>query len=414
MSKLTDTQIRQAKPTAKAYPLADGGGLRLMVKPNGAKTWLFNYYTPYTKKKNNITIGQYPAVTLAQAREKRAEFKALLAKDIDPVQQREQDRQEQADSLGRTFAKMANDWFESRKLQANFSERTAKDTKALFERHIIPLLGNYPINAITPLIAINALKPLERAGKLETVRKIISKLNDVMRYALHRGFIPANTLSEIHKEFDKPVSKGMNTIKPEELAEFLQALYLARNKERFKLNAFYAVMLTLLTASRPSEIAKAKWEDIDFSANLWRYNVQKGNKNLPQGRLHTVTLSSQAVRLLEKIAEYNRVMNLENSPFVFASNEAKSGYISIETIRNAIIKSLGSGRLTTHGIRHLFSTSLNESGAYKAEWIEQALSHKDKNTIRQTYNKAQYLEQRFNMLKEWGDYIEQQAPKPFL
>lgn len=415
MNKLTDTQIRQAKPKEKDYPLADGGGLRLMVKKNGTKTWLFNYYKPYTKTKNNITIGSYPTVTLAQARAKREEFKAMLAQNIDPVQKREQERQEQADNLTRTFEKMALQWFESRKLQANFSERTAKDTLALFNRHILPKFGRYPISEITPLIAINALKPLEANGKLETVKKIISKLNDVMRFALHRGFIAANSLSEIHKEFDKPAPKGMKTISPDELADFLTKLYHARDNGKFALNAFYAVMLALLTGSRPSEIAKAKWEDINLAEKTWSYRVQKGNKNLPEGRLHTVTLSTQAIALFEKMKAYNETVTpLANSPFVFVSLTAKSGHLTIETMRKVIIKSIGDGKLTTHGIRHLFSTTLNDKGDYHPDWIEKALSHKDKNVIRQTYNKAQYLEQRFVMLQQWGDYIESQAPKPFL
>lgn len=415
MNKLTDTQIRQAKPKEKDYPLSDGGGLRLMVKKNGAKTWIFNYYKPFTKTKNNITIGQYPAVTLAQAREKRAEYKSLLAQNLDPVQQREQQRQEQAGHLSRTFAKMAQQWFEMRQQQANFSERTAKDTLALIERHILPRFGKYPISEITPLIAINALKPLEAEGKLETVKKIISKLNDVMRFALHRGFISANPLSEIHKEFDKPISKGMNTIEPEELGSFLAKLYHAKDNERFSLKSFYAVMLTLLTGSRPSEIAKARWEDVNLDERLWRYRVQKGNKNLPQGRLHTVTLSTQAVAVFEKMKAYNAAVYPQgDSPFVFASYEAKSGHLTIEAIRQAIIKSIGEGKLTTHGIRHLFSTALNDKGDYAPDWIEKALSHKDRNAIRQTYNKAQYIDQRIVMLQQWGDYVESQAPKPFL
>lgn len=273
----------------------------------------------------------------------------------------------------------------------------------------------HPINAIMPLIAINALKPLERDGKLETVRKIISKINDVMRFALHRGFIASNNLAEIHKEFDKPVSAGMKTIEPEELADFIAKLYQAKEAGRFGLSSFYAVMLVLLTGGRPSEIAKAKWEDVSLDERLWRYTVQKGNKNRPQGRVHTVTLSTQAVTVFEKMKAYNAMMTPHLiSPFVFVSETAKAGHLTIEAIRQAIIKSVGSGKLTTHGIRHLFSTSLNETGDYKADWIEQALSHKDRNTIRQVYNKAQYLEQRFDMLQRWGDYIESLAPKPFL
>ncbi len=410
--KLTDTKIRQAKSKDKDYPLADGGGLRLIVRANGSKVFVFNYNRPYTKKKNNITLGAYPEISLKQARERHAQARALLAQNIDPVQQREQDKREQADKLDRTFGKMAVNWFEQRKQQANFSERTAKDTWALFERHILPNFAQYPITDITPLIAINALKPLEKAGKLETVRKVIGKLNDVMKFALHRGFISTNNLIDIHKEFDKPVTQGMKTITPEEIEEFLTALYQEKNNQRFQLNVFYAVMLVMFTGGRPSEIAKAKWSDINFDDRIWAYSVQKGNRNLLQGRLHKVTLSAQVIKLFEKMREYNQLVqpNL-NSDYVFASSlSKKKGHISIETMRNAIVKSLGENRLTTHGIRHLFSTTLNEQ-EYSADWIERALSHKDKNAIRGFYNKAEYLEHRFKMLQAWADYLEDKAPE---
>lgn len=412
--KLTDTQIKQAKPSDRDYPLADGGGLRLIVRKNGAKVFVFNYYKPYTKTKNNMTLGHYPDISLAQARIRHQAAKSLLAENIDPVQHREEQQRQESDKLSRSFEKIAAQWFEDRKHKADFSERTAKDTWALFERHILPKMGNYPISEITPLIAINAFKPLERDGKLETVRKIIAKINEVMRYALHRGLITSNPLSHIGKEFDKPSSKGMNTIDPEELEGFLFALYQARDRKRFELNAFYAVLLVILTGSRPSEVAGAKVSDIDLNGGLWSYRVQKGNKNLPQGRVHTVTLSSQAMQLVEKIKIYNDVVYKNvNSDYLFISTTAKKGFISIETIRKAISKSIGEDKLTTHGIRHLFSTTLNEMN-YNADWIERALSHKDKNRIRRTYNKAEYLEQRKEMLQAWGDYIETLSPKPFL
>lgn len=109
-----------------------------------------------------------------------------------------------------------------------------------------------------------------------------------MRYALHRGLIETNNLANIGNEFDKPITKGMSTIPPEELRSFLVKFYEARDNNRFSPLSFYAVMLTLLTGSRPSEIAKAKWSDIDFDTGIWSYLVQKGNKNRPEGQLHTV------------------------------------------------------------------------------------------------------------------------------
>lgn len=412
---LKDTEIKNAKPKAKEYLLADGAGLYLIVTPAGGKLWRFIYVQPYTKKRLKMNIGRYPDLPLQQARKKRDEFNALLVLNIDPQQHRKQIEQAEAEKKDRTFKRLAVAWLEDRKHKANYSERTAKDTWAMFKRHILPPLGNYPISEITALIAINAFKPLEKAGKLETVKKIISNVNNVMRYALHRGIISNNPLTEIGKEFDKPISQGMKTIQPEELKEFLHGFYTARDNARFSMLSFYAVMLVLLTGGRPSEIAKAKWQDVDIERRLWCYRVQKGNKNLPEGRLHSVTLSSQAVAIFLKVAVIQAALNV-NSEFVFASLIAKSGHLTIEAMRTAIIKSIGEKRLTTHGIRHLFSTSLNERD-YKADWIERALSHKqnsDKNQIRRTYDKSLYLEQRAQMLQQWADYVESQAPAPIV
>ncbi|WP_040976823.1 tyrosine-type recombinase/integrase [Necropsobacter massiliensis] len=410
---LTDTEIKKSKPKSKEYILSDGGGLILRIKPNGAKLWIFSYYHPITKKRDKLGLGSYPELSLADVRAKREEYRQLLAKKIDPRTYEAQARQENADKQNRTFARMAEAWFKDRQMKADFTERTAKDTWALFERHILPAIGKYPIDQLTALIGINAFKPLERAGKLETVRKILNNVNHVMRYALHRGLIAVNNLAEIQREFDKPRVKGMNTIAPDELAEFLAKFYQARDDGRFSLLSFYAVMLALLTGSRPSEIARAQWEDIDTSAQTWSYRVQKGNKNLPEGRLHIVTLSRQAMAIFEKMREIQTALSLTGSPFVFASTAAKSGHITIEALRMAIIRSMGEGRLTTHGIRHLFSTSLNDKN-YNADWIEKALSHKDKNAIRGTYNKAYYIHQRAEMLQAWADYVESLAPRPIV
>ncbi|MGR3806949.1 tyrosine-type recombinase/integrase [Pasteurella testudinis] len=412
---LIDSEIKNAKPKAKEYLLSDGGGLHLLVSPKGGKLWRFIYVQPYTKKRLKMGLGRYPDLSLIEARKIRDEYNALLVLNIDPQEHRKQLEQTEADSKNRTFKRLAEEWFNDRKQKANYSVRTAEDTWAMFERHILPALGNYPIGEITPLVAINAFKPLEKAGKLETVKKIISNVNNVMRYTLHRGMISHNPLTEIGKEFDKPVSQGMKTIQPEELKEFLYGFYRARDEQRFNPLSFYAVMLVVLTGGRPSEIARAKWQDVDLENQLWHYRVQKGNKNLPEGRLHTVTLSRQATAIFNKLKAIQTALNM-NSEFVFASFIAKDGHLTIEAMRKAIIKGIGEKRLTTHGIRHLFSTSLNEQD-YKADWIERALSHKqnkDKNQIRRTYDKSLYLKQRAEMLQQWADYVEGQAPAPIV
>jgi hypothetical protein len=214
VKSLTNTQIDKAKPLEKQYHLADGGGLYLLVKPTGVKTWQFNYCKPTTKKRTYISLSNYPDLSLAQARGIRDQFKVLLAQNIDLQIHQQQEEEKQHAAENHTFAKIAAAWFEDRKKRANFSDKTAADTWSMIERHILPHFGALPITQITALMAINAFKPLQEKGTLETLKRAIQKMNEIMIYALHRGIIDANLTANIGKEFDNPTVTHMKAIKP--------------------------------------------------------------------------------------------------------------------------------------------------------------------------------------------------------
>ncbi|MDI3430162.1 integrase arm-type DNA-binding domain-containing protein [Aeromonas sp. V90_14] len=172
-NKLTDSKLRTAKPEEKEYNLGDGEGLSLRVKPNGAKLWLFNYYRPGDKKRANISFGPYPDVTLAMARERRSQARALLAEDIDPqVHQQELIATAQAkrEATGNTFERMATLWLDMKR--HDVSEDYANDAWRSLEMYILPFLGAVPISEIRAPRVIELLRPLEVDGKLETVRRL--------------------------------------------------------------------------------------------------------------------------------------------------------------------------------------------------------------------------------------------------
>lgn len=394
---LTNTEVEKAKAKTKEYSLSDGQGLSLRIKTNGTKLWLFNYYRPFTKKRNNLSIGIYPDVSLSDAREHRKEYRALLAQNIDPQTHRDTQNQLKSNELSNTFEKVALEWFEHRKTKANFSTSYAKDVKSLIERILLPSFGNLPISQITAPVALKAFKPLQDKGTLETLKRSIQKLNEIMTYALHREMINQNPIVNLSKEFDSPKVEHFKTITPEDLPEFLLTL----NNAQIHLQTRYLILWQLLTMTRPNEAAMAKYSDIDEKNKIWTLYINKGIKDDDKGRIHKVTLSRQALALLREIKKLSF-----GKEFLFPSIKNPKTHVNTQTA-NAAIKRMGyKGKLVAHGLRSIASTYLNESG-YDSELIEVALSHMNSDRIKAAYDRGERIEQRFKLLQDWADFVDE-------
>ncbi len=394
---LTATQIEKAKPKSDVYTLTDGQGLFLRIFPNGRKTWLFNYYRPITKKRNNLSFGDYPAVSLQDARIKRAECRELLAKGIDPQDHREQQQQAQQAELLNTYEAVAWAWFEYRKSKRNFSEGYQKDVENLIRRNLLPHFGHLPISQITAPMALKAFKQYQDEGKLEKLKRTIQKHNEIMTYALHRELIPFNPTANISKEFDSPTVEHFKTIKPEDLGEFIYTL----NNAQIHLQTRYLILWQLLTMTRPNEAATAKYEDIDERSRIWTVYIQKGIKQDERGREHKITLSRQAMALLREVKKLSG-----GKVYLFPSVKNPQTHVNTQTANGAIKRMGYKGKLVAHGLRSIASTYLNEQG-YNSDLIEVALSHMNSDRIKSAYDRGERLEQRFKLLQAWGDFIEQ-------
>lgn len=180
---LTNTEVKQARPRDKVYTLSDGEGLQLRVKPNGSKLWLLDYRRPYTKKRTSLSFGSYPDLTIAEARKKRTEARALLAKNIDPKEYREEQSRISENAFNNTLEYIARQWLEVKK--ATISADHATDTQRSLELHIFPDMGNVPIHKITAMKAIDTLKPIAAKGNLETIKRLCQRLNEIMVYAVN-------------------------------------------------------------------------------------------------------------------------------------------------------------------------------------------------------------------------------------
>jgi integrase len=390
---LTNTEVKQAKPKEKVYTLSDGGGLQLRVKPNGSKLWLFDYFKPYTKKRTSLSFGPYPALSIADARNKREDARALLAKDIDPKDHRDETNRLIEEAHNNTLEHIAAQWLEVKK--SKVSANHVLDTWRSLEGHIFPNLGKVPIHKITAVKAIDTIKPIAAKGHLETVKRLCQRLNEIMVYAANTGLITANPLSGIGKAFQTPVKQHLPTLKPEQLPTLMAALSMAS----IKITTRCLIEWQLHTMVRPSEAAGTRWDEIDFENALWNIPAERMKKKKP----HIVPLSSQSLELLNLMKPIS-----SRSDYVFPSDRNLRTHTNAQTTNMALKRMGFEKQLVAHGLRALASTTLNEQG-FDGDIIESALAHIGDNEVRNAYNRSEYIKRRIPMMNWWSEHIEKAA-----
>ncbi len=390
---LTNTEVKQAKPKEKVFKLSDGGGLLLRVKPNGFKTWIFDYYKPHTKSRTSIGFGTYPEVSLADARKKREHARELLAKEIDPKEFKDDKFREQQLAATNTLKSVAESWFAIKK--TTIAENTAKSLWRKFENHVFPKLGHRPIDKILAPEAIEALKPLAAKGNLETTGKIIGHLNNIMTHAVNTGILHHNPLSGIRSAFQTPKVTNMATIRPNELGQLMNDISYAS----IKLVTRCLIEWQLHTMTRPSESAKAEWSEIDLENKLWVIPAERMKMRLE----HKVPLSPQAIEILARLKPLSG-----DRTHLFPSYINHHKHCNVESANKALSRMGYKNRLVAHGLRALASTTLNELG-HDPDVIEASLAHVDKNEVRRAYNRAEYLERRRVLMCWWSQHIESAA-----
>jgi integrase len=388
---LNNTEVKQAKPKDKDYTLLDGDGLQLRVKTTGTKSWLFNYYHPITKKRKNLSLGQYPDLTLAEARKERSSSKELLAKNIDPKEHRDDLLSDDKLRLGFTLEYIAREWFEIKKTK--IAEATSKSLWRNFENHLFPKIGHRPIDKLLAPQVIKVLKPLAGKGSLETLHKIIGHLNEVMKHAVNTGRIHHNPLAGIRSAFKTPTVTHMATIKPEKLPELMKAI----SYSNLTLVTRCLLEFQLHTMVRSSEAAKASWDEIDFENKLWEIPGERMKMKVK----HTVPLTEQVMSILELVKPLTG-----ERKHIFPADRQPNKPSGSERANKALQRIGFKGRLVAHGMRSLASTTLNEQG-FDGDVIEAALAHQEENEVRRAYNRSKYLERRRKLMYWWSEHIEQ-------
>lgn len=387
---LTNNEILKAKPREKDFTLHDGDGLFLLVKTSGKKLWRFRYQRPGSSSRTNLSLGSYPALTLAAARQIRDQHLTTLAQGMDPQQQQEQASEQHQIELDSIFSTVAANWFQIK--SRSVTEDYAKDIWRSLDKDVFTAIGAIPVQEIKARTIVEALEPIKARGALETVRRLVQRINEIMIYAVNTGLIDANPASGVGMAFEKPKKQNMPTLRPEELPKLMRSLAMSN----LSVPTRCLIEWQLLTLVRPSEASGARWAEIDLNAKLWTIPAER----MKAKREHIVPLSLQALDILDVMKPISA-----HREYIFPSRNDPKQPMNSQTA-NAALKRIGyGGKLVAHGLRAIASTAMNEA-TLNSDVIEAALAHSDKNEIRKAYNRSTYLTQRIELMDWWGEYIK--------
>lgn len=392
---LTDTKIRSAKPQQKQYRLSDGECLHLVIRPNGSRLWHYRY--EFLGKAKTLSIGKYPEISLAEAREQKREAKKLLRKNIDPSARKQQERSIATYKANDTFEKLTREWHEHKSIR--WSPKYAANTIRRAEIHIFPHIGKRAIADVTPLEVLAIIQKLESEGKTDMSRRVLEIINAVFRRAIITGRIDRNPATGLVEEAIPHHVEHHPAITEQEIPDFLKAL---DNLKCYQQYTKYAFWLLLLTGVRQCELRYSKKSDIDFKAKEWRLRPEVTKMK----RVHIVALSTQAIFVLRKLFELT-----EFSEWLVPSQRTKIHPVMSENTINQIIKRMGyKGRIVGHGFRSLFSTTLNDHG-FDSKVIDRQLAHVGRDKIEAAYNRAEYSKKRREIMQWWGDFLDSHRPR---
>ena len=390
---LTHTRVRNAKPTAKSYKLSDGGGMYLLVTPDGARYWRLDYR--FAGKRRTLALGVYPIMTLSAARTGRDEARRLLTQDIDPNAAKKARKRATKIAGENTFETIAREWI------ANQGHRLAARYCALLlarlEADVFPHIGSRPIAEIDAPELLDVLRRVEKRGVIETARRLRQICGQVFRYAIASSRAKHDPSADLRGALKSPGRpRGHKAMLLDEVPTFLKALETYDGDQRTRL----ALRLMLLTFARTTELRAARWseiENIDGNEPLWRIPAER----MKMKREHIVPLAPQAVAVLRELRE---LPGSGASRFLFPS-PSSDRHMSNNTMLYALYRMGYHSRATVHGFRSMASTALNEMG-FRPDVIERQLAHQEQNAVRAAYNRAEYLNERRAMMKRWADHLD--------
>lgn len=384
---LTNAHIQNASPREREYMITDSGGLAILIKPNGSKLWRFRY--TLNGKKQKLSIGVYPDVTLSAARIQAANARAKVAQGISPVD--EKAKAIESNRSGSAFRDVYSEWYQSR--VSRWADSYARNITRLFDMHILPAIGSRPVANIEPPDVLKLLKKIEAKGSTTVAGNVRARCAEVFAFAVITGKAKYNPARDLTGALQRHKKGHFASLDASELGAFLNVLTTSGES----LIVISLIRLLMLTGLRPTEAREGAWLEVDFDAALWRIPAERMKGDRP----HVVPLSRQVLDILKFMHSITGPHGL-----IFPNQRDALRAMSPGLVGNLIHRCGYGKEATGHGFRHTMSTVLHEQG-YNTAWIEAQLAHADKNTIRSTYNHAQYLDNRREMLQWYADHIDE-------
>ncbi len=388
---LADTVLATLEPETKEYRELDGNGLYFRVKPDGNKSWQLRYKKA-DGKWSWLGLGGYPEVSGQLARKKANELLEDVSRGENPIITKQERKRQELELNNATFEVLAREWLDT-KLNAWVHDTMTRNKGAL-EKHIFPVFGKRLYTNIKPIEWMNHLKGIQQQhGIYEQVNRVRAMCRDIYDYAKVTGRIDYNPLEELQKYLQQGKKENMAHVSENELPALLRAI---NNYPTVDIRI--GLQLLAMLFCRPSELREAKWAEFDLDQGLWNIPEERMKKR----REHVVPLPKQAIAILQELKTFKT-----NSEYLFPSRSDKDKPKS-DTVFIMALRRMGfQGRQTPHGFRHIASTLLNNRG-FDERHIEAALAHV-KDGVAGVYNKAQYLEDRKNMMQWYANYLEELA-----
>ncbi|MGH8578103.1 MAG: tyrosine-type recombinase/integrase [Gammaproteobacteria bacterium] len=383
---LTDRAIRSAKPQEKPIKLFDGGGLYLLLNPNGSRWWRLRYRV--AGKAKGLSLGTFPAVSLKQARVRRDEARKQLAAGIDPSAARKAQKAAAADS----FEAVAREWHCKR--APGWAPGHADRILAALRKDVFPWLGTRGVREIQAPELLAVLRRIEARGAIDTAHRVLQNCGQVFRFAVATGRAARDPAADLRGALVTVRGSHFASItEPKAIGALLRAI--DGYQGTFPVRC--ALRLAPLTFVRPGELRAAEWPEFDLDAAEWRIPAER----MKMRAIHIVPLSAQAVGILRELHPLTGTGH-----YVFPSVRTPTRPMSENTV-NAALRRLGYAKdeMTGHGFRSMASTLLNEQGWHR-DAIERQLAHGERDAVRAAYNYAEHLPERRDMMQSWANCLD--------
>jgi integrase len=383
---VSDLALRALKPKEKSYKFSVGDSLYLEITPNGSKLWRWKYRLD--GKENRYSIGDYPTVTLKEAREAAEAARKLIKQGLHPARQKRLERIKTAHDQVNTFEAIAEEWIALK----DWEDVTRKRRLDMLKRVVFPKIGEMPLREITSPVILEILQTASKKNGPSVMAEAKRTMHGIFELAAETFRVESNPVHQWREALPKNKTQHKIPLSKAEIGQLLRDI----DTHGGNYQTICAFKLMWLTLARPSEVVEAEWMEFDLDAAIWRIPAERMKKR----KEHVVPLPTQAVKLLRGMHTITG-----DKKHLFPHRDDRAKPMVAASFRQMLNKLGWAGKYCPHATRTTGSTRLNELG-FSGDWIERQLAHVEQNAVRRTYNQAAHFKDRARMMQQWANLLD--------